>query len=198
MKTLLALGLCALAGSASAAETIRYVALVNGGTTKAGHQWVTHGDDGKTTVDFLFKDNGRGPELKEEYKLAKDGTFTDYHVKGSSTFGADVDESFSRDGDKAQWKSTTDKGEQAVHGTALYTPLGGTPEAFSVAFAALAARSDGKLPLIPSGTLTWKKLADVDVTNGKDKRKVQLVALTGIGFTPTFAWATTGNSPRLF
>ena len=86
----------------------------------------------------------------------------------------------------------------AVHGTALYTPLGGTPESFSVAFAALAKRSDGKLPLIPSGTLTWKKLADVDVSNGKDKRKVQLVALTGIGFTPTFAWATTGTSPRLF
>ena len=187
-----------LAGSASAAETIRYVALVNGGTTQAGHQWVTHGDDGVTKVDFLFKDNGRGPELKEEYKLDKDGTFTDYHVVGQSTFGADVDESFARSGGKAQWKSTTDKGEQPVRGTALYTPLGGTPEAFSVAFAALAKRTDGKLPLIPSGTLTWKKVAEVDVSKGADKRKVQLVALTGIGFTPTFAWATTGNSPRLF
>ncbi len=198
MKIFLALGLSVLAGSATAAETIRYVALVNGGTTPAGHQWVTHGDDGVTKVDFLFKDNGRGPELKEEYKLDKDGTFTDYHVVGQSTFGADVDESFARTGDKAQWKSTTDKGEQAVHGTALYTPLGGTPESFSVAFAALAKRSDGKLPLIPSGTLTWKKLADVEVSKGTDKRKVQLVAITGIGFTPNFAWATTGDSPRLF
>ena len=198
MKRFLALGLSVLVGTASAAETIRYVALVNGGTTKAGHQWVTHSDDGVTKVDFLFKDNGRGPELKEEYKLDKNGVFTDYHVKGSSTFGADVDESFVQQGDKAQWKSTTDKGEQPVHGGALYTPLGGTPEAFSVAFAALAKRSDGKLALIPSGTLTWKKLADVDVSKGSEKRKVQLVALTGVGFTPTFAWATEGNSPRLF
>ena len=198
MKILLALGLSVLAGSATAAETIRYIALVNGGTTPAGHQWVTHGDDGVTKVDFLFKDNGRGPELKEEYKLDKDGTFTDYHVVGTSTFGADVDESFARKGDTAQWKSTTDKGQQAVHGAALYTPLGGTPESFSVAFAALAKRSDGRLPLIPSGTLTWKKLADVDVSKGGEKRKVQLVAITGIGFTPNFAWATTGDSPRLF
>ena len=198
MKIILALGLSVFACSVSAAETIRYIALVNGGTTQAGHQWVTHSDDGVTKVDFLFKDNGRGPELTEEYKLAKDGTFVDYHVKGTSTYGADVDESFSRDGDKARWKSTTDKGEQPVHGTALYTPLGGTPESFSVAFAALAKRSDGRLPLIPSGTLTWKKLADVDVTKGTEKRKVQLVAITGIGFTPTFAWATTGDSPRMF
>ena len=39
-------------------------------------------------VDFIFKDNGRGPELKEEYTLAADGTFTRYHAKGTSTFGA--------------------------------------------------------------------------------------------------------------
>lgn len=198
MKRALALSLAlVLAGPAHAAETLRYVALVDNGK-EAGHQVVTTGDDGITRVDYVFKDNGRGPELKEEFKLASDGTFTSYHVTGSTTFGAPVDESFGRDGNKAWWKSTSDKGEQTVNGTALYSPLGGTPAGFSVAFAALAKRPDGKLPMIPSGTLSTRKVAEAEVTNGEEKRKVQLLALTGIGLVPTFAWATEGESPRLF
>ena len=193
------LGFVALsaASSAFAAETVRYVALVDGGKN-AGQQVVTHGDDGVTHVDFVFKDNGRGPELKEQYTLAPDGTFASYQLNGTSTFGAPVDESFARDGARVHWKSLSDHGEQALAGGAMYTPLGGSPEAFSVAIAALSRRSDGKLPLIPSGTLTMRKVADADVGKAPNRRKVQLLALTGVGFTPTFAWATTDATPRLF
>jgi imidazolonepropionase-like amidohydrolase len=203
MKRALALSLAMiLASPAYATETLRYVALVDNGK-EAGHQVVTTGDDGVTHVDYIFKDNGRGPELKEEYQLAADGTFTRYHVTGTTTFGAPVDESFGRDGNKTWWKSTSDKGEQDVAGTALYSPLGGTPAGFSVAFAALAKRPDGKLPLIPSGMLSTRKVAEAEVTNGSQTRKVDLLAITGVGLTPTFAWATQGEPsqgepPRLF
>ena len=112
MKSIFAFGIGLLAATAQvcADETIRYVALVNGGTAKAGHQWVTKGSDGTTKVDFDFKDNGRGPTLKEEYKLGADGTFVTYHVTGTSEIGAPVDESFAREGDQVHWKSTSDKG----------------------------------------------------------------------------------------
>ncbi|MGH8031947.1 MAG: amidohydrolase family protein, partial [Luteimonas sp.] len=40
--------------------------------------------------------------------------------------------------------------------------------------------------------------ADAEVVNGKDRRQVELMAVTGVGFTPNFAWATAGPSPRLF
>jgi imidazolonepropionase-like amidohydrolase len=186
-----------LVAPAMAAETIRYVALVDGGK-KAGEQVVHKGDDGVTRVDFIFKDNGRGPELKEEYTLAADGTYQTYQVKGASTFGAAVAETFRRDGDKAQWKSTSDQGQQAVAGTAQYSPLGGTPNDFSVALAALAKRADGRLPLIPGGTLTVDKVTEVPLVHGSEQRTVQLVKVTGVGLTPTFAWATTGAEPRLF
>ena len=187
----------ALAGPAAAGETIRYVALVDGGT-KAGQQVVRKDDDGTTHVDFIFKDNGRGPELKEEYKLAADGTYSQYKVTGTSTFGAKVDETFSRADGSAEWKSTSDQGKQSVSGTALYSALGGTPEGFSVAMSALAKRGDGKLPLIPSGTLTVRKVAEAQVIRGSEKRTVQLVAMTGVGLTPSFTWSTTGENPRLF
>ena len=185
-----------LAGPTWAGQTTTYVALVDGGKN-AGHL-ITRDDDGTTHVDFIFKDNGRGPELKETYALAPDGTFSRYAVTGQSEFGAAVDESFSRAGDQLQWRSKSDSGRMTLHGTALYTPLSGSPAAMSVAIAALAARPDGRLPLIPSGTLTMRKVADAEVMQGSNKRPVQLLALTGIGFTPTFVWATTDASPRLF
>jgi hypothetical protein len=193
----LGIGLLGLSATALAAETVRYVALVDGGK-QAGHQLVTRGDDGKTTVDFIFKDNGRGPELKEEFTLAADGTYQSYRSQGTTTFGAKVDETFSRNGDQAQWKTTSDDGRQTVSGTALYSALGGTPESFSVAINALSKRSDGKLPLIPNGTLTSRKVATARVECGKSPRDVELYAVTGVGLTPTFAWATTGANPRLF
>ena len=115
----------ALVAHANAAETLRYVAMVDNGK-KSGHQIVEQGDDGVTRVDFIFKENGRGPELKEEFTLGPDGTYLRYAVKGTSTFGAPIDETFRRDGEKAKWKSTSDEGEQSVSGTALYAPLGGT------------------------------------------------------------------------
>ena len=62
----------------------------------------------------------------------------------------------------------------------------------------MAKRPDGKLSLIPSGTLTTRKVAEQEVTRGNEKRKVQLLAMTGVGFTPTFVWATTDDTPRLF
>lgn len=196
----LALGLClgaCFASNALAAETTRYLALVDGGK-QAGHQTVTRADDGTINVDFIFKDNGRGPELKETYTLAADGTYKTYAVKGSSTFGAPVDESFSIADGKAKWKSTSDQGEQAAVPGALYSPLGGTPAGFSIALAALSKRSDGKLPLIPSGNLTVRKVGEAEVVRDGKKQKVQLVAMTGVGLTPTFAWATQGENPRLF
>ena len=49
----------------------------------------------------------------------------------------------------------------------MYSALGGTPDGFSVAMAALAKRSDGKLPLIPSGTLSVRKVAEAEVAHGR-------------------------------
>jgi hypothetical protein len=199
MKLLSAgLALALFAGHAFGAETLRYVALVDGGK-KAGHHVVTRGDDGVVRTEFVFKDNGRGPELKEEFVLAPDGTFQRYRVTGTSTFGAKVDETYVREGDRAQWTSTADSGSVTVQGTGQYSPLGGTPETSTVAVAALLKRPDGKLPLVPGGTLTVRELAREKVRDARGgEREVRLLALTGQGLTPGFGWYTDDASPRLF
>lgn len=198
MKQLL-VAVCAFAvtGWAQAQDSVRYTALINGGKDRAGHIVVTRSGQ-QVRTDYLFKDNGRGPELKEEYTLAADGTYSRYSVKGVSTFGAKVDETFTRRGDQGRWKSTSDAGEQTLRGTALYLPLDASPQAYTVMLAALARRPDGKLPMIPSGVLSQQVLDRVEVEQGGRSQTVQLVALTGVGFTPTTVWVTTGAAPRMF
>jgi imidazolonepropionase-like amidohydrolase len=195
-RGLAALALVVSGSLVEGAQAVRYVALVHGGTP-AGHLSVTTADDGVTTAQYTFKDNGRGPELTETYTLGGDGTYVTYAVKGTSTFGAPVDESFSLRGGQAAWKSLSDSGQMAAAGRALYAPLSGTPAALGVALGAAAA-SGGEIALLPTGTQRLRKVAEQQVDGPAGKRTVHLMAMTGTGFTPTFVWATADKTPRLF
>ncbi|HJU99661.1 MAG TPA: amidohydrolase family protein [Burkholderiaceae bacterium] len=200
--SLLSLALAAAFGaSAHAASTTQYLIIAENGK-QIGQQVVQHEDDGLTRVRFSYKDNGRGPELEEQFRVGADGTMTEYTVKGSSTFGNAVNEHFERKGDQAQWKATSEQGSKTVSGPAAYLPLNSSFEVVSANITALAATADGKLPLLPSGTLSQRVLDTVEVT-GDDAahpqtQTVQLLAQTGIGLSPSFYWATTGARPRLF
>lgn len=185
------------AAGASAAETLTY-SFVNDTIGNPGRQVVERSDDGLYTVTYSYKNNGRGPEFSERYRLAPDGSFTEYHVTGTSTMGAKVDEHFERRGPQAEWRSTTERGAAAVAGPAMYVPLSGSYAPNSVFVAALAKSADGSIPLLPNGTLRMRRLDEIEVTNGSQTRKVQLIAQTGIGLQPWFEWITTGAEPRLF
>jgi hypothetical protein len=188
----------AAAFSAQAASTTKYLIYTESGK-QMGEQVVEQQDDGLTKVRFIYKNNGRGPELTEQFRVGADGTMTEYAVKGNSTFGAVVDERFERKGDQAEWKSTSEQGKKTVAGPAAYVPLNSSFEVISTAITALAAAPDNKLPLLPSGTLSQTKLDTLEITNAAgQKQTVQLLAQTGIGLSPSFMWATTGAKPRLF
>jgi hypothetical protein len=199
MKKILALAIAAAFGASAhaATQTIRYDIHVENGK-KAGEQIVEQDDDGVTRVKFIFKDNGRGPELAERFKVGPDGTMTEYQVTGSSTFGALVDDHFTRTGEQASWHSTTEQGSRAITGAAMYVPLNASFATAGVAIAALAAHPGQPLALLPSGSLSQRKLDEMTVTSGAKTQTVQLLAQTGLGLSPQFAWATTGAKPRLF
>ena len=189
----------AAAFGAHATTTTKYLIISENANKQIGQQIVERHDDGLTKVTFGYKDNGRGPDLEEQFRLGADGTMTEYTVKGNSTFGAVVDEQFSRKGEQAQWKSTSEQGAKTVSGPAAYLPLNSSFEVASVAIAALAKTPDGKLPLLPSGTLSQRVLDSVEVTSATgQKQTVNLLAQTGIGLSPSFYWATSGAQPRLF
>lgn len=186
-----------LSVSARADSVSRMLLFVADGT-KAGEQVVTRRDDGLVKVRYIFKDNGRGPEIEEQFRVAPDGTLREYSSKGTTTFGSVIDERFTRKGDKAEWRSTSERGSRTVSGTAQYVPLNGSFEPASLSIAALAGRPDGKLPLLPGGTLTQRTIDTAVATRGDESLKLQLIAQTGQGLTPSFYWATTEGRPRLF
>lgn len=198
MKRLAVIPLALAAAFGAQAATTRYL-IISENQKQIGEQVVEREDDGLTKVRFIYKDNGRGPELSEQFRLGADGTMTEYAVQGNSTFGAVVDERFSRKGDRAEWKSTSEQGQKTVSGAAAYLPLNSSFEVASVAIAALAKAPDGKLPLLPSGTLSQRELEQVEVSSATgQKQTVRLLAQTGVGLSPSFYWATSGAQPRLF
>ena len=191
----MALGLAAAAPQA--AETTTYV-YVNDNLGEPGRQVVERGDDGLYSVSYFYKNNGRGPELSERFRLAPDGSLSEYHVTGTSTFGAVVDEHFERHGATASWHSTSEQGSATPAGPALYVPLNGSLAPVSVAIAALAGQADRQMALLPGGMLRHRKVDEVEVESEGRKQRVQLLSQTGLGLQPWFIWATTGPEPRLF
>lgn len=189
--------LASMAIAASAAERLHYL-LFTSDLRPAGEQSIEWADDGLVTTTFVFKDNGRGPELTERMRLANDGTLAEYESLGSSEMGGPVDEHFSRVSDTAQWQSLSERGTTMVSGPAMYMPVNGSFAPVSLALTALAARSDGKVRLVPSGSLSRRQLDEVEVTRDGHKRRVRLVALSGLKFTPDFFWETAEAKPRLF
>ena len=49
---------------------------------------------GRLEVDYAYRNNGRGPTLKEVLEFAPDGAWTAYRGEGVSTSGARIAESF--------------------------------------------------------------------------------------------------------
>ena len=180
-----------------AAEQRRYTILVDNGI-KAGEQIVDIDDNGELKVRFIFKDNGRGPELNESIKLNPDGTIASYSSQGKSTFGSVINEKFQRDGDKASWSAGQKQGQSQVKGAAMFLPVDGSPELSSIAINAIAKSGSNSIALLPSGTLTQQSVSDLIVEKGGEKQQVQLLVQTGVGLVPNFVWATSGENPRLF
>lgn len=194
------LGLCGLllfAGISHAAEQRRYTILVDNGV-KAGEQVVEIDEQGITKVRFIFKDNGRGPELSETISLNEDGTLASYRAKGNSTFGSVINEGFQQQGSEASWYAGEKTGSTKVEGSALYMPIEGSAEVLSIAINAMAKSGKNSIALLPSGTLTQQVVSDLIVEKAGEKQKVQLLVQTGMGLEPNFVWATGGDDPRLF
>ena len=191
-----ALVVVGLAPAAEASDTRRWIITVDNGTV-AGEQTLTCDADGACRGRFIFKDNGRGPELDEVFRRAADGSLASYRATGATTFGSKVDERFDVEGGKATWASSTEQGASDAPGGRLYVPFNQSVAIADLMFQA-AARRGNTLDLLPSGRMTQREVARTTVGQGTMRREVALVAQSGLGLTPSFGWVTTGESPTLF
>jgi cytosine/adenosine deaminase-related metal-dependent hydrolase len=191
----LALAALGCAAAASAQTTSRYSVLFQG---KPGGAQTTTDVDGRVTVDFSFRNNGRGPDVKEEYSWSRDGTLTSFRLTGKSTIGSEINETYTRDGDTATWRSTADNGEKTVKGPTIYLPAAESSVENLAALVRAIGKAGGRLEAVPSGELTARKLASVDVARGEARRKVALHAIGGVGLQPAFVWLDDDAGMALF
>lgn len=149
-------------------------------------------------VVYSYRDNGRGPDVKERWTFASNGSVASYAAKGKSTFDASIDERFQQKAGRASWKTLSDAGETAVSAPLFYVPIQGTPEAYAVLARELLATPNGRVPLAPSGEAAITKVETLTVDAGGATRSVSLYAITGLDLSPTYVWLDDGPSHDLF
>lgn len=132
-----------------------------------------------TKVDFDFKNNGRGPTIAETVTVDGIGLPTSWTVKGNTTFGSKVEESFKLEGGVARWTDATGPGEAKLSAPALYVAQGASPYALGIYARALDA-AGGKLPALPGGELKLEKIGGFDIKGAGGVLPVTAYTISGL------------------
>src|SRR5690349_1176981 len=188
----------AAAGVAPAADTThRYTVLFQG--KPGGSQVTVLHADGSMSVDFTYRTNGRGPDVKEEIAFDKGGAQLRHQLTGKSTFGGPIDELYERRGATARWRSVADSGEAPVAGAAAYVPIAESSMETYALLARAASRQPGRaIAALPGGRVGVEKLRTLVLRDGARRREIALYAIGGLDFEPVYVWLTSAPELRFF
>ncbi|MEZ5500157.1 MAG: amidohydrolase family protein [Steroidobacteraceae bacterium] len=188
--------LMALAVCADAAQSYRYDVYFSG--QLSGSEVARLRTAGDIEVKLSYRDNGRGPDLRERLMLGSESLPVGYSASGTSTYGAPIKETFTLVGGKASWKSLADAGGKQVTAAAVYAPveysftMGGL-----IARAAVRAGTDG-IDILPAGHVTAATLSETTLTQDGHSIVVRLHALVGLDSRPQLIWLTADQDQRFF
>lgn len=155
--------------------------------TKVGYLKVnTIGDT--INIDYDYKNNGRGPTIKETLVLDSKGFPVSWQVTGNTTFGNAVNEKFSMEGDGASWTDATGSGNTVLDVPKLYVNQFGSPYTAVLAARLLMDAPNNTLPVLPAGNLTLTKMEEVNVPNASGDGELALTtyALSGAEMNPSY------------
>ena len=167
--------------AAAQAASERFTVLVSG--TKVGH---LHADTSgnRTTIDYDYKNNGRGPTVKEVISLDGNGLPTAWDIMGTSSFGSKSEECLAATGGEASWSDSTGKGHVTVREPSVYVAQGASPWAVGLYARALLKDADHQMPSLPGGTLRLEKGETLTLAGTSGPAKATVYTLSGIDLTP--------------
>lgn len=157
-----------------------------------GSSLETTAPDGTVTIAYDVHQNGRGPHCDATIRRAPDGTLGSFEAHGHQELGAQVDETFSIEGNHAHWRGPGDSGEREVAGPAFYVPASSCPHVFGMLAEALL-RAGKPLALLPSGEARLEREGETTVRVGTQSRHLTSYALTGLQLAPVHAWMDDGG-----
>jgi imidazolonepropionase-like amidohydrolase len=184
MKLLTTAALAALAAAIAApasAEMQRYSVIFGG--KNVGH---LNADvqGAQATIDFDYKNNGRGPTMKESIKLDANGLPTAWDITGATTFGSKVEEHFAKTGAKATWTDATGKGSAVTKERAVYVAQSGSPWSTGLYARAILKAGGTTIPALPGGTLKLTKGETLSINGDGGPLQVTRYDLGGIETAP--------------
>lgn len=182
MKLLTSAAVAAIAltlATSAAAEMQRYSVIFGG--KNVGHLNADVQGD-RTAIDFDYKNNGRGPTMKEVLRTDAAGLPVAWDITGTTTFGSKVEEHFATDGKAARWTDATGSGSANARG--VYVAQSGSPWATGLYARAIMKAGGTTLAALPGGTLTLTKGETLSVKGAGGPLTVTAYDLGGIETTP--------------
>lgn len=155
---------------------------------RAGFQTTCTAADGSLWVEHAFNDRGRGPSVRYQAWLDSGGLPTRVTVAGSDYLKGQVDEAFSREGERATWHNAVETGGAAALPPAFYLAQDGVPAELGLLARALLAARGGQLALWPQGRARIETLGEHSLGPAAAPRRLRLVAISGLGFDPVRLW----------
>lgn len=192
IRIILPLILFFLSIDSKASKNITYDWLTLG--EKSGEQIVSYENDKQLSIKFSFNDRGRGPDTIEKITLNDNGQMIKYSVTGNSYMGATVDEFFRLEGNIAKWRSDGVDGSKTVTQPFAYVAANGTPQTMAIMAKYLIKKADKKTNLLPSGQASIEQILTTTVTHKNQKKDIKLMAIIGLGMTPSYIWLEQDNT----
>lgn len=169
--------------TAAAVETKRFSVVSSG--EKVGLLVATI-DGSVVDLDYIVRNNGRGPKWTERIETGKDGRVVKWTVSGESTFGAAVDEEYVWTEGRAKWRSQADEGDVAAPEPAVYVANDSSPWSDGVYVKALLKAKDGRVPVLPGGALQLETIRKDRLGEGRGAIPVTIYAISGVDMQPSF------------
>ncbi len=160
-----------------------FTVIMNGVTI--GHLEVTNTDN-TLEIDYDFKNNGRGPTIKETIILNEEGFPTQWNISGNTTFGNSVLENFKLQGDQATWTDATGEGRNTLTQRSLYIPQSGSPYNLSLAARILLKEPGFSLSALPGGQLQLKEIETFKTNYPAGNLNLKTFAISGADLNPRY------------
>lgn len=156
--------------------------------TPAGETTIVRTGDGKIIVNSFIHWNNREYTTESELQLNENGLVIAQQISGISPFGAPIDEAFTYADGVASWRTVGESGSVMTDDPGFYVATEYGAMGVAPLVRAALTHIDGEIALLPSGTARVEKLQSTEVDTPDGKQSLALYAVSGLGFTPAFAW----------
>lgn len=176
----------AIALTASAADTTRYIVFSAGKPSGIHKKW----SDGPGHVSYFYEynDRGRGPRLLVNIVTSADGLVQERTATGHDYFKAPVDEKLMITGNNASWKNHIENEQKTVAGKVIYSPLNSVPAEIELALKVLHKTPGHQLDMLPAGTLKATHLKNHSAKLDGLIIELELYSFSGSGGPPAYLW----------